>query len=354
MDDVAHLLEWSARSYSAPYKLVLLPTYRCNLDCLFCGDAAERREGRVEEELPDREWLSVLDAVEGIGEIWVPGLGEPLMRPGLLISIFKKIRQDNPDAILKITTNGTLFTEDLVRKFVQLRVNRISISLDSPVEEVHDRLRGRKGAFRNVIRALGMFSSQAGYRPAINFNAVLTNMNYKDLPALSALAQRYGVQEISLNPLRIEPGNERYASGLRLDKAMEKEAKKIISGLSDAPSPVRFNGFLNMEMGPAKHEAEGFTGKDEGFMGCACFEPYLTMSINYRGDVAYCTSCGHWDKAENVMEKSLIDIWKGPSFAYARKKMLAGEPMDSCYGCGIMRVRQRLREELTKRLKHGR
>ena len=347
MDETHRLGEWMRGSRSDPHRLNLLLTYKCNLDCTFCGDAVVRSHNRSMDELPDDVWLrTAREAADlGVAEWWVPGLGEPLVRGDLLIALFGLAKEKNPNARCKMTTNGSLFTAASIEQFAVL-ADRISMSLDSPDEETHDYLRGRKGTFERVVAALEGFNRHEK-KPVINFNTVLTSKNYHQLDQLCDLGEHYGVEFISLNPLRVDTGNMHRVREhqLRLTDAQKVELSATLPRLSEKRCRLIFNGFQDLEMGIVAEKAEGF-GKPGGFLEAACFEPWLTMTINYKGDATYCTSCGHWDLAENIADKPLREIWLGPSFTVARERMLNHEPLPSCFGCGIKETRNSLRKRL--------
>jgi MoaA/NifB/PqqE/SkfB family radical SAM enzyme len=69
--------------------------------------------------------------------------GEPLLRSDVF-----DLAQYGTDKGFRMVmaTNGTLFTEEIVRKMKSSGIQRVSISLDGPTAETHDASEG-KGSF---------------------------------------------------------------------------------------------------------------------------------------------------------------------------------------------------------------
>jgi len=366
---LSKLKNWIDNSFSMPNMLCLLITNNCNASCLFCEGAKGRNQKNVDysNELLDKEWIDIVNQgiKMGVADWDIPGNGEPLSRSKLILKLFKAIKNESSDSFCKITTNGSLFTEYIIKEFVKIGVDRISFSLDSPNEETHDFLRRKKGIFKNVIHALERFNHWKSIfksdKPKINFNTVLTSKNYNQLTELVDLASKFKVEFISLNPLRVSKYNldEVMHSNLRLNSKQKEDTIKKIQ-LIKKNVPLRLNGFEQLEMGAiVSKSAEGFDNNPSessnfknSFLNSPCFEPWLTMSINYKGDVGYCTSCGEWEKAENIKDKSLEDIWRGGSFKYVRSCMLQHKPLESCFGCGIKIVRKNVKRELDEHFKN--
>lgn len=121
--------------------------------------------------------------------------GEPLLNFPLAERICSYVREQNINAVFQLQTNGTLLTEDLVRR---LRQNQISvgISLDG-IPEVNHLTRGRTADAVRGIRLLGRQGLTVG------LNAVVTVQTVKALPQLVDLAFYLGnVGGIGLDLLR--------------------------------------------------------------------------------------------------------------------------------------------------------
>lgn len=75
--------------------------------------------------------------------------------------------------------------------------------------------------------------------------------------------------------------------------------------------------------------------KNNRAKGKRCAKPFREMSIRWDGNVAIC--CNDWRgyyKCGNILEQTLEEIWNGPAFVAARKKLYYGErDFGPCSGC---------------------
>lgn len=123
-------------------------TRTCNLKCVHCytDSAAQKYPG----ELSTAQCQAVLD---DLAEFKVPAVlfsgGEPLVRPDVF-ELAAYARERGLHVVL--STNGTLITPEIARRFVQLQFAYIGISLDSAIPAVHDQFRGMPGAFARTMQ----------------------------------------------------------------------------------------------------------------------------------------------------------------------------------------------------------
>ena len=156
----SHLLQFSIDKRPV---VVWNITRQCNLKCVHCY--AHARNISFENELSTKEGKNLIDDLAQFG---VPVLlfsgGEPT------------IRQDLPElaayAVKKgmravISTNGTLISEEMARTLKEIGLSYVGISLDG-MEEIHDRFRGVKGAFKSAIEGIKN-SKKAGIKVGLRF-----------------------------------------------------------------------------------------------------------------------------------------------------------------------------------------
>jgi Fe-coproporphyrin III synthase len=123
-------------------------TRTCNLKCAHCYTDSEAL--KYPGELTAEQCRAVLDDLAGFG---VPAVlfsgGEPLVRKDVF-ELAEYARSLNLHVVM--STNGTLITPEIARRFVELKFAYIGISLDSAIPEVHDRFRGVEGAFQRTMQ----------------------------------------------------------------------------------------------------------------------------------------------------------------------------------------------------------
>ena len=53
-----------------------------------------------------------------------------------------------------LTTNGYYLDEAMAKKLAEYKVSRVSVSIDSMDEKIHDEIRGRKDSWRRAMEGL--------------------------------------------------------------------------------------------------------------------------------------------------------------------------------------------------------
>ncbi|HUI40192.1 MAG TPA: radical SAM protein [Methanothrix sp.] len=97
-------------------------------------------------------------------------------------------------AISTLFTSGAGFTADLARRLKEAGLYAVNVSLDSPVPEEHDAMRGRIGVFREAMRAVENAIS-AGL--LVDIYAVLRHKNISRLQEFHDLARKVGAHELT-------------------------------------------------------------------------------------------------------------------------------------------------------------
>lgn len=123
-------------------------TRTCNLKCAHCYTDSESL--KYPGELSHEQCKAVLDDLANFG---VPAVlfsgGEPLVRTDVF-ELAEYARSLNLHVVL--STNGTLITPEIAKRFVELKFAYIGISLDSAIPEIHDKFRGVEGAFQKSMQ----------------------------------------------------------------------------------------------------------------------------------------------------------------------------------------------------------
>ena len=156
----SHLLQFSIDKKPV---VVWNVTKACNLRCVHCY--ARAGETSPADELTNEQGKTLIDDLSdfGVPVILFSG-GEPLMRPDLVdlasYAVKKGIRA-------VISTNGTLITADRAMELRDIGLSYVGVSLDG-IGEVHDRFRGKKGAFYDTLRGIDN-CQKAGLKVGLRF-----------------------------------------------------------------------------------------------------------------------------------------------------------------------------------------
>lgn len=161
----------------------------CNLKCKHCFTRAPLND-HVKEELPVDVVADLANQADelGIFEFDLQG-GELLLRPDQLIEVIKAIQPER--FYLYLTTNGYLLDEAMAKRLAEAGVARVSVSIDSSEEKVHDEFRGRQGAFRRAMDAL-MHVKNVGMDPYLNITVGHYNAFSEDIEKLMQYSKDQG------------------------------------------------------------------------------------------------------------------------------------------------------------------
>jgi MoaA/NifB/PqqE/SkfB family radical SAM enzyme len=267
-------------------------TARCPNRCIHCGAA----DIKPERELTLDEISGAVDQSLDLGAYLVSfDGGETMLRDDLVEMVS---RVDKSRAIATCFSSGFRLSEERAKALKASSLYAARISLDSPFEAEHDRIRGRVGAYIDAI---------SGVRNA-NAAGILTDMfvvvsphNIDNLEEFYNLAVDLGMHEISIYEI--------IAVGRWLDHEDEVIGQKDISRLE------KFQKTMNSRTeGPRVTAFPYFMGPD--LFGC--FAGRRWMHVASDGEVMPCAytplSFG------NICEEPMGAIWKRMGKHEAYKK----------------------------------
>lgn len=133
--------------FGIPWAILMDPTERCNLHCTGCWAGAYQRGRELSLETMDR--ICTEGHELGI-EFYVISGGEPTVRMNDIFTLAER----HPDQTFHLFTNGTLLTEEMGRRIVELGNITLAFSVEG-LEEETDARRG-KGVFQKVVRNMEM------------------------------------------------------------------------------------------------------------------------------------------------------------------------------------------------------
>jgi len=355
MDEkIKRLVKWSKGEKALPLTLELNVTNKCNLLCKMCW--LRSAKPNYDEEMSDEELLQIIDEAVafGVREFRFPGSGEPLMRKDVLLKLMERVKENGRSGLL--ISNGTLFSEEYVKKLIEMGWDVLTISLDGPNPEVNDSIRGVKGAFKEVIKNLRFIKKwktrlKKDY-PWLRMNVVLTNKNYDKLEEMVDLAHKFDFKEILIQPMTIfsKEGEKLKIENMEsVNKYLElasQRAKKL--GMETNMDSFVRNVIIERtnEMGKMiEGEIEKF---DDKFLSVPCYEPFYNLIIMPDGKAGPCAIGGGKTEA-SLRNSSIEEVWF-EHFEEFRKKMLNKELFPFCSHCcvPIFLENKKLREELSK------
>ena len=184
-DQLREILEGSDfEDYKSPLFIAWQLNSACNLGCLHCCEEAGHS---MPDELTKEESL---DFCRQIVDLDIPYMaisgGEPLLCPHIF-DVCQLIRDNNIS--LKIETNGEFIDVETAKKFAELKMRSVQISLDGATAETHEKLRQR-GDWAKAVAACKLLI-EYGVNTEIVF--VPTQFNIHEIGEIIELAYSLGV-----------------------------------------------------------------------------------------------------------------------------------------------------------------
>jgi len=384
-EKIRRLAKWANGKPQPPIRIDLEPTFGCNLKCKFCWQRDPYRIGQTNytRALKEERLIQLVhEAAElDVVEWQIAGGWEPMIKPQMAMKLMKLIKHYGMFGCL--TTNGTLFTEAMVKELVEIGWDQILFSLEGDNAKTHDNLTGIKGSFDKAVQAMEWFrdwkKKLKKKSPRFSFHTVITNKNYKQLTGLVNLGRKLEVEGIGFESLNI------WSNECEKIKLSKKDTKEFIEHVRKAVKlarkynlPTTLEKFLDERLidkekmdlvihsdveeiknkvNKGKKEVDKVNNlnkksknyKDE-FMTTSCYEPFTSLEIRASGHVVECRLCDFQDYAPRLQNKTLKEIWYGPYFTKMRNKMLKGNLPRYCKTCaaGIVVDMRHLREEMLK------
>ncbi len=168
---------------------MLAITYSCNCRCVHCSAGLYQKKQDIL--LSSNEIYLIINQLNevGINTVYFFG-GEPLLDSNLFeyIEYAKKLNMTS-----RFDTNGMLLNEKTIKKLKESGLSIIGVSLDSPIEENHDKSRGSQGLFRKNIE--NIINCKKHNLP-VYITTIVTkeNLYNKELFLMAKLAEMLGVK----------------------------------------------------------------------------------------------------------------------------------------------------------------
>lgn len=303
---------FSARP-SAPYRLDLALTYRCNNDCAHCYNARPRDFA----ELDTARWKAIIDRAWQIG---IPHIvftgGEPTLRADLpeLIAYAEAKGQ-----ITGLNTNGRRLRDpDYLRLLVRSGLDHVQITLESHNPAIHDQMVGRRGAWAQTVAGVKNALDSPLY---VMTNTTMLRWNAPTLAETLDFLGKLGVPTIGLNALIYSGKGATVDSGL--DEAELAPLLELARASTDAYhqrliwyTPTQYCNFDPMAL-------------ELGVKGCTA--ALYNMCVEPDGAVLPCQS--YYQPLGNLLSDPWESIWNHELAVRLRERQMV---MDKCHACALL------------------
>jgi radical SAM protein with 4Fe4S-binding SPASM domain len=308
MDTIA---PFSARP-SAPYRMDLALTYRCNNDCSHCYNARTRNF----PELSTGDWKKVLDNTWSLG---IPHVvftgGEPTLREDLpeLIAHAEAIGQ-----ITGLNTNGRRLSDPkYVQQLVTAGLDHVQITVESCEAEIHNSMVNARAFEQTIVGVKNALKSPL----FVMTNTTMLRTNVTSIPSTLDFLAELGVPTIGLNALIHAGHGSTVGTGLPdRDLTALLETARFKTDIHNQRliwyTPTQYCGFdpqaLNL-----------------GVKGCTA--ALYNMCVEPNGDVLPCQS--YYKPVGNILKDEWDAIWNHELSVRLRERK--GLPQ-KCGGCALL------------------
>ncbi|MFZ3151306.1 MAG: radical SAM protein [Anaerolineaceae bacterium] len=274
---------------SAPYRMDLALTYRCNNNCAHCYNARPRNYPEVKTNV----WKAVIDK---IWDLRIPHVvftgGEPTLREDLVELV---AYAQEKGLVTGLNTNARrLADKSLVDSLVQAGLDHVQITVESYSPAIHDEMVQASGAWWETIAGLRNVVQSKLYMMT---NTTLLQNNAWELEKILTFLAQERVPTVGLNALIYSGHGKTVQTGLK-----EQELPKF---LELATSLTQKNGQRLIWYTPTQYCQFNPTQLSLGVKGCTA--AYYNMCIEPDGQVIPCQSYYH--SLGHILEDNWDSIW---------------------------------------------
>ncbi|MFC1666940.1 radical SAM protein [Candidatus Omnitrophota bacterium] len=294
-------------------------TENCMFQCKMCKLWQLPRNN---SELSINEWKDFIVSLEEFGSNDIRlhfGGGEPLLKEGMLDLIEFANKRGFSTVMV---TNGFLIDEAMAERIAHSGLDVISISLDSMDGELHDFLRGQKGAHRRAIQTVS-YLNKLGAK-SISILTVITGANMKGLVDLvewvntnDSISSIY-LQAVS-QPIAMPKDAEWYKKeeGTYLWPHDEELRVRTIDKLIDFKTR---GGKISNSVAQLIRFKDYFRKPDSFSKGMVCNQGDYVVYVRATGEVFL---CGSKSPIGHIKKGKIKDFWHSKDADLRRKEIRA-------------------------------
>ncbi len=298
---------------SAPYRMDLALTYKCNNACGHCYLPKDRQPA----ELNTDQWKQV---IKKIWEIGIPHVcftgGEATLRPDLTDLI---AYAEETGLVTGLLTNGrNLKNNDLVNRMVESGLDHFQITLESHDAKVHDQMVGAKGAWKETVQGIKNAVATPVYTIT---NTTLTRLNADTIEATMEFIKSLGVAAMACNGLIYAGQGATCGIGFK-----EEELKPLMERIRQKARELELRLIWYT---PTQYCHFDPVSNGLGVKGCTAAA--YNMCVEPDGSVLPCQS--YYQSLGNLLRDEWKSIWENPLAVSIRNKDYLQE---KCQGCNLL------------------
>ncbi|WP_186441736.1 radical SAM protein [Desulfamplus magnetovallimortis] len=258
-----------------PVQIHLIPTNRCNQNCVFCAyrlpDYPSAANFNAKDEIPEAKLIEIIDSCKtlGVKAIQFTGGGEPLVHPAIL-KAFQKTLENGLD--LALVSNGQALTDDMIHLLAD--VSWVRISMDACHKKTYSLIRRVKGDIHSRVSKNIEKLARIKKGTILGVGFVVNAENHREIYDACRYFKELGADNFRISAAFTSFGMDYFKGFLEQAKDMASQAKqdfedktyKVFNLFNDRISDL-FQGTQNYPYCPMK-EFVPYIGADETVYTC--------------------------------------------------------------------------------------
>ncbi len=304
----------TGKDVTKPVTFYGLVNERCNVKCRYCE---YWRLPQYKDEMSIEEWQSALLSIKefvGTFSISYSG-GEPFIKPGFL-DLMMFCHKNGIHA--GVTTNGSALNKKNAAKLVASHPWNLNVSVDAPIAELHDYLRGWPGLFRKLSDGI-KYVREERERQGIDFPIIIKptigKKNFRYLPDMVEWAKQMGATALNFQPM------DKWTPETYEELWIEEHEYDDLQRVVDRMRELKRQGepIMNSDL-VISLLTQHFREQSAPPEAMPCRVGMRDFFIRTNGDIEVCF---FYPSIGNIKEQSAREIWYGPKAAEIRKQTVA-------------------------------
>jgi len=305
-------IEPFSRELSAPIRMDLALTYRCQNNCIHCYAGGPHET----PELNTEQWKKVIDKLHSIGIfIFTFTGGEPTLRKNLPQLLH--YAQERGTVTGLVTNGRRLKDKEYVRKLVDAGLDFVQITIESHDPSIHDFITSVKGSWRETVEGIKNVIPTPIYATT---NTTLNKHNADGFLKTIDFLHDLGVRVFGCNSLIYSGNAPRIADefALTID-----ELKELLPRIQEK---ARELGMKFMWYMPTQYCQLDPVNLGLGVKSCSAAR--INMCVGPQGEVHPCQS--YFQVVGKILEDEWSKIWNHPTCKSIRAREYVPEKCKKC------------------------
>ncbi len=324
-----------------PRYVQIEPVGQCNLRCRMCP-IQFRRDGPPygpPAYMPFDAFTRLVDGFDGMAELHLQGLGEPMMHPRFFDMVAYAVARG-----ITVSTNSnlTLLTEMRAARCVTSGLAWLHVSIDGATAGTYEaiRLRGRfDRVVRNVERIVAARRRLGAETPRLRLVMVLMRRNLPELPDVVRLARRLEMDAMFVQHLAHDFGESSLPPHYRpmrdfvdRETVLGEDPARVERVFAEARAVAASLGLdLRLPRTAPRPHPPGTPGR------ARCDWPFTGAYVSYDGLAMPCCMVATPDRIHfgSMVTEGVRAVWEGPAYEAFRTRLDSDDPPEVCRTCSL-------------------